>query len=96
VRIREAVAAEHRAGKSTTDILGCDMAAFRKYIEDQFEPGMSWDNHGVFGWHLDHRIPLEYRNPSPEEVLARLSHTNVQPLWSKKNWQKRNLFVGEP
>lgn len=72
------------------------MATFRKHIEDQLEPGMTWDNHSVFGWHLDHKVPLEYGNPSPQEVLSRLRYTNVQPLWAKHNWQKRNLFTEEP
>lgn len=39
--------------KSTVDYLGCNMDTYRKYIEEQFSDGMSWENYGE--WHIDHR-----------------------------------------
>lgn len=73
--------------KSTTEIVGCSPTELREHIEKQFVDGMSWENHGPNGWHLDHIIPLI--SAETEEEMFKLNHyTNLQPLWSTDNLKK--------
>lgn len=76
--------------EKTEDILGCTIEQFRKYIEDQFEPWMNWDNHGKcngtygFGWDYDHIKQIKTAK-TREEVLELNKYTNFQPLDSHIN-----------
>jgi len=71
----------------TFDIVGCTPQELLEYIESKFTNGMSWDNYGFYGWHIDHIIPLSSANN--EEELYKLCHyTNLQPLWAKDNLTK--------
>jgi hypothetical protein len=66
-------------------ILGIDLEMFKKHIENQFQPNMSWENYGK--WHIDHIIPLN--SVKSENDLYRLCHyTNLQPLWAHDNLSK--------
>jgi len=71
----------------TIDLLGIDIPTFKTYMESIFLPGMSWDNYGLYGWHIDHKIPLSSAN-SEEEMYKLCHYTNLQPLWSGDNWKK--------
>ena len=74
------------------DYLGCDTTFLKKYLEDKFTEGMSWDNKGFYGWHIDHIVPLS--SAKNEEDIIRLSHyTNLQPLWAEDNMKKGNRVV---
>ncbi len=77
---------------STTDYLGCDIATYRQYIEEQFTDEMSWDNYGV--WHIDHITPIKYGDPTIDEVANRLHYTNTQPMWGSDNISKGNRSIG--
>lgn len=55
--------------------LNCDIEDFRLHIESQFKPKMTWDNYGT-EWHIDHIVPLQYNNPTMEELIERLDFTN--------------------
>jgi hypothetical protein len=77
---------------STFDIIGCNPQQLKEHIENQFIDGMSWDNHGLLGWHIDHIIPLS--SAKTEEDLIKLCHyTNLQPLWAKDNLLKSNKII---
>jgi hypothetical protein len=70
--------------------LGCSLTEARQHIESMFKPGMSWDNHGVTGWHIDHIEPLSRFNLSDREQFeAVCSIKNLQPLWYWENLAKR-------
>jgi len=79
-RIKHALKAGKLSKNNTTkNILGCDFETVKIHLENQFVDGMNWDNHGLFGWHIDHIIPLASANT--EEELYKLCHyTNLQPL----------------
>jgi hypothetical protein len=73
----------------TFNYIGCSPTYLKEYIEKQFNNGMSWDNYGIYGWHIDHIIPLS--TAKTEEELYKLCHyTNLQPLWAKDNLSKGN------
>lgn len=68
---------------STNELLGCSWDFFLKYIESKFTKNMSWDNHGLYGWHLDHIRPCSSFNLSdPEQQKLCFHYTNMQPLWA--------------
>lgn len=70
--------------KSTINYLGCSVEQLKNHLESQFKPGMSWGNHTVNGWHIDHIIPLA--SAKTQEELEKLCHyTNLQPLWAHEN-----------
>lgn len=76
----------------TTNLVGCDYEFLINYIESKFINGMSWDNYGYYGWHLDHIIPLS--SAKTEEELCKLFHyTNLQPLWAEDNLRKSNKIL---
>jgi membrane protein involved in colicin uptake len=80
------------------DCLGCSWEEFQDHIQSQFydraETGekMTLENHGYYGWHLDHIAPIS--SAKTEEDVIRLSHyTNFQPLWAEDNLEKGDYFL---
>jgi len=73
----------------TFEILGCSFEEFKLYIENQFQKGMSWENHGE--WHLDHKIPISWAN-SENEIYELSKFSNFQPLWADENIKKKNYY----
>jgi hypothetical protein len=89
-RVRTALKHNFKSGH-TLEMLGCSIEDFRKHLESKWQPGMSWDNHAIDGWHIDHVIPLDRFDLSDPEQLAKASHyTNMQPLWWQDNLAKRD------
>lgn len=76
-----------KGGKHTEDILGCSFKDFKLYIESKFQPGMSWNNYGL--WELDHIIPIASAK-TKDEVIKLNHYTNFQPLWATDNKEKRD------
>ena len=73
----------------TFDIVGCTPEFLKEHLENQFVNGMSWENYGYHGWHIDHKIPLS--SAKTEEEIYKLYHyTNLQPLWAEDNLKKSN------
>jgi len=78
-----------RKQKHTLDLLGCSVAECKFYLEGQFQAGMSWDNHGTHGWHVDHIRPLASFDLTDLTQRAEAFHyTNLQPLWATENHRK--------
>lgn len=78
--------------KRTYKLLGCSYEFAKEYIESKFLDGMNWGNYGVFGWHIDHIIPLA--SAKDEEDLLKLVHySNMQPLWAKDNLKKGDKIL---
>lgn len=89
-RLVIAIKNNQKAG-SAIDDLGCSVDEFRIHIEKQFQLGMSWDNYGLYGWHLDHIIPLSsFDLTNREQLLQACHYTNYQPLWAIDNLRKSN------
>lgn len=75
--------------------LGCSVGELRAHLESKFRDGMTWDNYGKVGWHIDHKRPLasfQLINAdgaiNEEALRAALHFTNLQPLWYWENVAK--------
>jgi len=87
-RARAALNGERKSA-TTRKMLGCSFEQARAYIEAQFTDGMSWDNYGRHGWHIDHIIPCaSFDLTDPEQQRKCFHYTNLQPLWAEDNLRK--------
>jgi len=81
--------------ESTKKLLGCTIEEFKIYLENKFELGMNWDNHGLFGWHIDHIIPCcKFKLSEKEDQKKCFHYSNMQPLWSFDNLSKKRKNWG--
>ena len=76
----------------TFHIIGCTPQQLIAHIEKQFQSGMTWENWGVHGWHVDHIIPLD-SGKTLEEVEKLCHYTNLQPMWAEENRKKSNKIL---
>lgn len=79
-----------RQGTSKTgraiELLDCSIPAFRIYLESLWESGMTWENYGKYGWHIDHVVPcalFDLTNPDHQKRCFHFS--NMRPMWAKDN-----------
>lgn len=99
LRSRITNAIKNKNGKKiykTKELLGCSSMYVQDYLESLFQPGMSWDNHGLGDdkWHIDHIVPLDaFDLTNPEEQKKACHYTNLQPLWQKDNLRKSNKII---
>jgi hypothetical protein len=80
----------------TYDILGIDYDGFKKWIESQWLPGMTWANMGKGSdkWNIDHTIPM--CSAINEDEIYKLNHyTNLSPLWEPDNLSKNGKYKEE-
>jgi hypothetical protein len=76
----------------TFDIVGCTPQFLKEHMEKQFKDGMTWENYGFYGWHIDHIIPLS--SAKTDEELYKLCHySNLQPLWANENLSKGSKIL---
>ena len=69
----------------TIEMLGYSALELKEHIENQFVPGMTWDNHG--DWHIDHiKAVVNFDNNADIKVVCALE--NLQPLWAFDNLSK--------
>lgn len=92
-RIYNALKNNQKSGR-TLDLIGCDIPSLKLHLENLFQEGMNWDNHGLYGWHIDHIIPCSSFNlTDPAQQKKCFHYTNLQPLWAEENLSKSdNLF----
>ena len=83
----------NKRGKSL-DFMGCNVEYLKKYLESMFQPGMTWDNYGRYGWHIDHIIPVSsFDLTNIAHVYKCFHYSNLQPLWAHDNLAKSNKVV---
>lgn len=79
---------------SCLDLLGCSISDLRIHLESQFKEGMTWDNHGVKGWHIDHIRPCaSFDLSDPEQQRLCFHYSNIQPLWWNENLSKSDRII---
>jgi hypothetical protein len=87
-RIKKYLLIKNITKKNTTfGIVGCTPNELKIHLKSQFTTGMSWDNYGLYGWHIDHKVPLSSAK-SEEELLKLCHYSNLQPLWAEDNLKK--------
>ena len=70
----------------TMNLVGCTPNELRDHLESQFKDGMTFDNYGRGGWHIDHMKPCaSFDLSDPEQQRECFHYTNLQPLWEKEN-----------
>jgi len=78
------------------DLVGYKVYELKDHLERLFKPGMSWDNYGYYGWHIDHIIPrsfFKYKSVEDVEFKYCWSLDNIQPLWASENKKKSDRIV---
>jgi hypothetical protein len=68
----------------TMELLGAEWEVVKSHFENKFLEGMTWDNHTVHGWHIDHIMPLDSAK-TKEEYIKLWHYSNLQPLWAEDN-----------
>lgn len=75
---------------SYAELIGCDLAFFKKWMEYRFDEKMCWENFGKV-WQIDHILPLSLFDMTNELDKKVCFHwTNLQPLNSIENRSKSN------
>lgn len=97
-RLRQMIVVKNAAKiKSALGLLGCRIDQFKRWIEMNFEPGMTWDNFGNKDgqWSYDHYIPcnsFDLEDPNQQEICFRWD--NIFPMWHIDNIKKKNSIPG--
>jgi hypothetical protein len=92
-RIRAALQGNTKS-LATKQLIGCTPQFLKEYIEKQFINGMTWENYGYHGWHIDHIIPCSsFDMTDPKQQKKCFHYTNLQPLWAKDNLLKSNKTI---
>ena len=78
--------------KKTEEILGCSMSEFKEYILSKCTEGVKLEDFGLYGYHIDHVIPLASAT-SLDDIIRLCHYTNLQPLWCKENLKKSNKLI---
>lgn len=95
IRVRKALQGVARSA-STMALIGCDADALRLHMERQFKPGMSWDNYGYRGWHVDHIRPCaSFDLTDPDQQQECFHYTNLRPEWRYDNQSKGSKLLDE-
>lgn len=85
-RICLALKGNYKSGH-TLELLGCSIDELRSWLSGWFQPGMTWENYGL--WHIDHRMPCaSFDLSNPEQQRRCFHYLNLQPLWAKDNLSK--------
>ena len=84
-----------KKNKKSTELLGCNIIFFKKWIESQFDDKMSWKNWGTY-WEIDHVFPKsKFKLKNIIERYRCFNWTNCRPLEKKENNSKNNKIVLE-
>lgn len=78
-----------RKAANSEELIGCSASELKTYLEGLFQEGMTWDNYGRNGWHVDHIKPCAlFDLTNPKEQRKCFHFTNLQPLWEHDNLSK--------
>ncbi len=79
---------------STMELIGCTIDELRSHLESLFEPWMTWENHGVGGWDIDHIRPcVSFDLTDPKQQRICCNWSNLQPMEHIENIKKRDKII---
>jgi hypothetical protein len=73
-----------RKQNKISNILPYTFDVLHQHLESLFTDGMTWENYGRGGWHIDHKKPISsfsFTSETDPEFLQCWSLSNLQPLW---------------
>lgn len=101
-RLHNAVSARMRQSlngckynRTWESLVGYTLQDLREHLESQFQEGMTWENHSMDGWHIDHIRPIasfNIKTAEDEDFKKCWSLSNLQPLWAKENMSKGDKY----
>jgi hypothetical protein len=75
------------------ELVGCTRENLISHLEAQFLLGMTWENYGRHGWHIDHIKPCAFFDLSDiNQAKECFNYQNLQPLWALDNHRKGFLL----
>ena len=74
----------------TREIMGCTPTFLNQHLEENFEVGMTWENHSM--WHIDHVVPCCAFGVSIEEQKILHWYGNLRPMWAVDNLSKNGKY----
>jgi hypothetical protein len=78
---------------SAIKLIGCSIDFYKQYLEQQFKPDMTWENHGVL-WEIDHIKPCAaFDLTNIEQQHECFIYTNTQPLYYSENRSKGDKII---
>jgi len=80
-----------KEGNTVFNILPYTIEKLIQRLELNFQPGMSWNNYGFYGWHIDHKkadCKFNYKSINDQSFKDCWSLANLQPLWADDNFKK--------
>lgn len=96
-KLRASVRASFRRIKfnkfaETEKLLGCTWQEAKNYIENLWQEGMSWENHGngPKTWNIDHIRPVTSFTEADLQLMNKIE--NLQPLWWEENSKKSDQW----
>jgi hypothetical protein len=79
------------------DLIGCTAKECLEHLESLLWPGMTWENRGKNGWHIDHIVPIDsFDITIKEEQYKCFNYKNLQPLWEDDNCSKGDRLDWTP
>ncbi len=86
--------ASARKSAKTEKLVGCAPRELVRHLEMQFTPGMTWENYGAKGWHIDHIKPCSMFNmQDPKHQKMCFHYKNLRPMWGRENQSKGAKLV---
>jgi hypothetical protein len=80
---------------SAIDLIGCDIDYYKQYLEQQWKPDMTWENHGTL-WEIDHIKPCSlFDLTDPSQQKECFHYLNTQPLYYSDNRIKGNKYINQ-
>lgn len=94
-RLKDIMKSAKKGGlDSHSNLTGCTSQELAAHIEKQFKKGMTWNNYGIDGWHVDHIMPCsKFDHTNELHVIQCWHYTNLRPLWAKDNLAKSDTVT---
>jgi len=78
---------------SAIELIGCSIEFYKQYLEQQFKPDMTWENHGTV-WEIDHIKPCASFNLTDTTQQHKcFNYINTQPLYYSENRSKGDKII---